>query len=117
MTKINHHITNIERRQNRVRAKLHGTAARPRLTVFRSNKFMSLQAIDDDKGVTLVAASDMELKSKSPKAQRAVEVAKLLAERAKKVKITAVVFDRGSYKYHGRVKAVADALRESGIQV
>lgn len=117
MTKINHHITNIERRKNRVRAKLHGTAARPRVTVFRSNKFMSLQAIDDDKGVTLVAASDMELKSKSTKTERAVEVAKLLAERAKKVKITAVLFDRGSYKYHGRVKAVADALRESGIQV
>jgi large subunit ribosomal protein L18 len=113
--KINHHIRPIDKRRARVRAKLHGTAVRPRLTVFRSNKAMSMQAIDDDRGVTLVAASDADVKTKAPKMQRAVEVAKVLAERAKKAKISAVVFDRGSYKYHGRVKAVADALREAGL--
>ncbi|HZZ98522.1 MAG TPA: 50S ribosomal protein L18 [Candidatus Saccharimonadia bacterium] len=115
--KINHHIRNIDKRRNRVRAKLHGIAARPRLSVFRSNKAMTMQAIDDDRGVTLVAATEKDIKSKAPKMQRGVEVAKVLAERAQKAKIKALVFDRGSYKYHGRVKAVADALREAGMTV
>lgn len=117
MSKINHNITTIERRRKRVRAKLHGTAARPRVSVFRSNKTMSIQGIDDDAGVTLVAASTVEIKTKAPKMQLAAEMAKLFADKAKKAKITAVIFDRGSYKYHGRVKAVAEALREAGMQV
>lgn len=115
--KINHRITAAEKRQTRVRAKLHGTAARPRLSVFRSTKYVYLQAIDDDAAKTLVAASEKEIKSEGTKTERAIAVAKLLAEKAKKAKIHAVVFDRGSYKYHGRVKAIADAVREAGVQV
>lgn len=115
--KVDHTISQATRRKLRVRAKLHGTAARPRATVYRSNQHTYLQAIDDVRGVTLAAAGEHELTEKTTKAMRAVAVAKILAEKLKKENIEAVVFDRGSYKYHGRVKAVADALRESGIQV
>ena len=85
--------------------------------MFRSNQHTALQAIDDVRGVTLVAAGEHELTEKSSKGARAIAVAKVLAEKLKKENIEAVIFDRGSYKYHGRVKAVADVLRESGIQV
>ncbi len=115
--KVNHNISQATRRKLRVRAKLHGTAERPRVSVFRSNQHTALQAIDDVRGATLVAAGEHELTEKITKGARAVAVAKILAEKLKKAKIEAVIFDRGSYKYHGRVKAVADALRESGIQV
>lgn len=117
MSKINHAITRTQRRQTRVRAKLHGTAIRPRVSVFRSNEHLSLQAINDDLGFTLVAAGETEVKEKGNKTVRALAVAKLLAEKMKKAKLHTAVFDRGSYRYHGRVKAVADALREAGIQV
>lgn len=115
--KVDHTISQTQRRKLRVRAKLHGTAERPRVSVFRSNQHTALQAIDDVRGVTLVAAGEHELKEKVTKGARAIAVAKIMAEKLKKEKIAAVIFDRGSYKYHGRVKAVADALRESGIQV
>jgi len=115
--KVDHNITQQERRKRRVRANIHGTAERPRVSVFRSNQHTALQAIDDVRAVTLVAAGEHELKEKGTKATRAVAIARILAEKMKKAKIQAAVFDRGPYKYHGRVKAVADTLREAGIQV
>jgi large subunit ribosomal protein L18 len=117
--KVNHNVSGAQKRKLRVRSKLHGTAERPRVSMFRSNEHTTLQAINDDLATTLVAAGEHELaeKDKATKAGRAVAVAKILAEKMKKAKVTAAVFDRGSYRYHGRVKAVADALREAGIQV
>ena len=105
------------RRRRRVRAKVRGTAERPRLSVFRSNRGVQAQVIDDVAGHTLAAVSwtEAELKSLSSmeQAQRAGE---LLAERAKGAGVETVVFDRGGYLYHGRVKALADAAREGGLQ-
>lgn len=115
--KINHNVTREQKRKLRVRAKVRGTAERPRLSVFRSNKYTALQVIDDVAGTTLVSATEKEIKATGTKTENAILVAKLLAEKALKAKITRMVFDRGSYKYHGRVKAVADAVRESGVQV
>ena len=103
------------RRHLRVRSKLSGTAKRPRLSVFRSNRGLYLQLIDDSKGSTLVSAHVKELKSKGTKAELASALGKLLAEKAQKAGIKEVVFDRGSYRYHGRIKAVADAAREQGL--
>lgn len=104
------------RRAIRTRAALHGTAERPRMSVFRSQKHMSVQVINDDLGRTLVAASDALVAAKGKKP---VEVAALvgaeIARRAKDAGVTSVVFDRGSYLYHGRVKALADAAREAGL--
>ena len=102
-----------------VRKKLHGTAARPRLTVYRSNRYINLQLIDDDKGVTLLSESDRDIKktAKVAKTQRASQIAKNLADKMKKLKLEKVVFDRGGYRYHGRVKAVAQTLREEGIEL
>ncbi len=105
-----------ERRHGRVRAKVSGSAARPRLSVFRSNRGMFLQLINDENGQTLVSAKTQEIKSAGAKTDKALELGKLLAEKAKAKNITSVVFDRGCYKYHGRVKAVADGAREGGLQ-
>ena len=107
------------KRQQRIRAKITGTTARPRLTVFRSNEHISLQVIDDQIGKTLASANDLgkENKLKGQKTERAKEVAKNLLTALKKQKVTALVFDRSYYKYHGRVKAVAETLREGGIQL
>ncbi|MFH2118412.1 MAG: 50S ribosomal protein L18 [Candidatus Paceibacterota bacterium] len=106
-------------RKIRVRSKLHGSATRPRLTVFRSNQHLYLQVIDDDSQRTLVSTSDVVGKStlKGTKTERSVLVAQELLKLLQKQDIKALVFDRGSYKYHGRVKAVAETLREGGIQV
>lgn len=105
-----------ERRKRRVRAKISGTSARPRLTVFRSNKHISAQLIDDEKGVTLLTVSDQHIKNaKGTKTKRALAVGKLLSDKAKRKKVKAVVFDRGAYRYHGRVKALADAARDGGL--
>lgn len=107
------------RRHRRVRAKICGTKNRPRLCVFRSNKYIYAQLIDDDKGHTLVSANIKEAGSKGKKltkVQASYEVGKLLAQKAKKKKIASVVFDRGGYKYHGRVKAVAEGARERGLK-
>jgi large subunit ribosomal protein L18 len=117
MRQMKHDTTPAERRKRRVRAVLHGTTERPRVTVFRSNAHTHLQAIDDVKAHTLVAAGEHEITEKGGKMARGVAVAKVLAKKMKEKKIQAAVFDRGSYKYHGRVKAIADALREEGIQV
>jgi large subunit ribosomal protein L18 len=111
-----------KRRHVRVRAKVQGTAARPRLNVFRSNAHVYCQIIDDARGHTLVAASDLEdavrerAGEDAPKAVRAKVVGEVIAERAKEAGVTAVVFDRGGFLYHGRVKAVADGAREAGLQ-
>lgn len=103
----------------RVREKVVGTASTPRLNVFRSNGNIFAQIIDDEKAVTLVSASsiDKELKlTNGGNIEAATKVGELLAKRAKKAKITKVVFDRGGYQYHGRVEALADAARENGLE-
>ncbi len=107
-------------RHKRVRKKIRGTAARPRLNVFRSLSQISAQIIDDDKGITLAASSsiDQTLRKdlqKLNKTEQATAVGKLLAQRAKEKKIKEVVFDRGGYRFTGRVKALADAAREEGL--
>jgi large subunit ribosomal protein L18 len=105
------------RRHRRVRGKVRGTAERPRLLVFRSNRGIFAQLIDDDAGRTLAAASWKELPQsfKGDKTEQATEVGKRLAAAAKQAGVEAVVFDRGGYLYHGRVKALADAAREGGL--
>jgi large subunit ribosomal protein L18 len=103
----------------RIRQKVSGTEARPRLAVFRSLKHIYAQVIDDAKGNTLVAASSAEKKaaiSNGGNVGGAKEVGKLIAQRAKDKGVTKVVFDRGGYLYHGRVKALADAAREGGLE-
>jgi large subunit ribosomal protein L18 len=105
------------RRHRRVRVKVTGTAERPRLAVYRSNARIYAQLIDDQAGHTLAAASSREKDlAGSKRAEAPAAVGKLIAERAKAAGITSVVFDRGGYLYHGRVKALADAARESGLE-
>lgn len=103
------------RRHRRIRASVKGTAERPRLSVFRSVKHISAQLIDDRAKKTLVAVTETEAKVKGTKTERAVAVGKLIATKAKAAKITAVVFDRGGHRYHGRIKALADAARAEGL--
>lgn len=109
-----------KRRHRRIRARISGTAARPRLNIFRSLDHIYAQVIDDDAGHTLVAASTVDTQlaaavdGKTKKEQAAV-VGKALAERALAAGISNVVFDRGGYRYHGRVKALADGAREGGL--
>jgi large subunit ribosomal protein L18 len=107
-----------ERRHKRVRGKVSGTAERPRLVVFRSNRGIEAQLVDDLEGKTLAAASWLQLKKsfKGSKTEQAAEVGKLLAQNAKQADVESVVFDRGGYLYHGRVKALADAAREGGLK-
>jgi large subunit ribosomal protein L18 len=105
-----------ERRHRRIRGKVAGTAARPRLAVFRSNKGIFAQLVDDENGRTITGASWLGLKSfEGSKTEQAAEVGRALAAAAKKAGIETVVFDRGGYLYHGRVKALADAAREGGL--
>ena len=105
------------RRHFRVRKSVHGTAQRPRLAVFRSNRYIYAQIIDDESGQTLAAASSQEeaLRSRTLTVETATEVGKHIATRAKDAGIDAVVFDRGGFKFHGRIKAVAEAAREEGL--
>ncbi len=113
---------NRHRRHKRVRAKTRGTGKIPRLCVFRSNKHIYGQLVDDDKGKTLIAASDLEIKSSSKKQKTANktvvahEVGELLAKKAIEKKFEKMVFDRGGYKYHGRIKALAEGAREGGLK-
>jgi large subunit ribosomal protein L18 len=105
------------RRHRRVRGKIRGSAERPRLVVHRSNRGIEAQLVDDSSGRTLAAASWLHLKSfKGSKSEQAAEVGKLLAQNAKQAKLESVVFDRGGYLYHGRVKALADGAREGGLR-
>jgi large subunit ribosomal protein L18 len=114
-------LTPRQRRHVRVRAKVSGTAARPRLNVFRSSAHIYAQVIDDDRGHTVVAASDLEQEVRdragadSTKTARARAVGEVLGERAKAAGIAAIVFDRGGFLYHGRVKSVAEGARASGL--
>ena len=107
-----------ERRHRRVRAKVHGTAERPRLVVFRSNRGVEAQLVDDDAGKTLASASHLALAKsfKGDKTAQAEAVGKALAAAAKKAGVDTCVFDRGGYLYHGRVKALADGAREGGLE-
>jgi large subunit ribosomal protein L18 len=106
-----------DRRHKRVRRHVFGTAERPRLVVFRSNRGISAQLVDDTAGRTIAAASWLQLRgAKGSKTDQAAEVGKLLAQNAKKADVNRVVFDRGGYLYHGRVKALAEAAREGGLE-
>jgi large subunit ribosomal protein L18 len=107
-----------QRRQRRIRGKVSGTAERPRLAVFRSNKGIFAQLVDDQTGRTIAGASWLGVAKsfKGTKTDQAAEVGKLVAEAAKKAGIESVVFDRGGYLYHGRVKALADGAREGGLK-
>jgi large subunit ribosomal protein L18 len=116
LTKAEHRI----RRHRRVRKKVLGTAERPRLAVFRSNKHIYVQAIDDLAGRTVASASTMEADARggaTATVAAAKEVGKRVGERAKQAGITTVVFDRGGFKYHGRIAAIADGAREAGLEL
>ncbi|MDP6666226.1 MAG: 50S ribosomal protein L18 [Dehalococcoidia bacterium] len=102
-------------RHRRVRKNVRGVADRPRLAVFRSNSHIYAQVIDDDRGHTLAAATSLEVKSNDTKTGTAKTVGEAVAKQALAAGITKVVFDRGGYKYHGRVKALADAARTEGL--
>src|SRR5688572_20575990 len=103
------------RLKKKIRAKLSGTATRPRLSVFRSNKFIYAQVIDDAKGKTLAMASDVKM-TKGTKTERAKKLGQMIAEICQGAKINAVVFDRNGFKYTGRVKLVADEARAAGLK-
>jgi large subunit ribosomal protein L18 len=107
-----------ERRHRRVRGKVLGTAERPRLVVYRSNRGIEAQLVDDLERRTLAAASWLQLKKsfRGAKIEQAAEVGKVLAQNAKQAGIEVVVFDRGGYLYHGRVRALAEAAREGGLR-
>jgi large subunit ribosomal protein L18 len=121
-TKFRKKLTPRKKRHMRVRAKVNGTADRPRLNVFRSNAHIYAQLIDDVTGHTLISASDLEDEvaqkagEGAPKTQRATTVGEVIAERAKAAGIENVIFDRGGFLYHGRVKAVADGARQGGLK-
>jgi len=106
-----------ERRHARVREKVRGSAARPRLAVFRSLTHIYAQLVDDDAGRTLAAASSHEAKDAKGRTDSAKTVGTLLGDRAKQKGFTEVVFDRGGYRYHGRVKALADGVRAAGVKL
>ena len=103
-----------ERRRGRIRSRVNGSAARPRLSVFKSNRYLSVQIIDDTAGKTIAAASTKSLKGKTP-LEKASALGKSIAELARKQSVSKVVFDRGGYLYTGRIKAVADGAREGGL--
>jgi large subunit ribosomal protein L18 len=121
MTKIsNQRRTGRLRRHTRVRKKIHGTAERPRLSLYRSNKHLILQVIDDDRGVTIASATSVEADVRKAGSgstvAAATQLGRLVAERAKAAGVNKVGFDRGGYLYQGRVAAVAEAAREAGLE-
>lgn len=111
---ILHKVQQRKKRQQRIRAKISGTALKPRLAVFRSNKAIYAQLIDDDKGAVLAATSSLKAKKQDVEAAKQVGVE--LAKKAKEKKVKECLFDRGGYLYHGRVKALAEGAREGGLQ-
>jgi large subunit ribosomal protein L18 len=115
--KLNKFYNRKIRRAKRTRAKISGTAERPRLAVFRSNRTMYAQLIDDSVGKTLAAASSSDLKDKKVKTDGAKFVGETIAKKAKELGVTAAIFDKRSYRYHGRVKALAEAAREAGLKI
>lgn len=109
---------NRDQRKVRIRKKIFGSAEIPRLSVFRSNRYDSAQIIDDKKGITIAGASTMVLTAKGKtKTEKALEIGKEIAKKALELKVKEVVFDRSGYRYHGRVKAVADGAREGGLKL
>lgn len=115
---INHTVSRSTRRKTRVRSKIKGTTQRPRLSVYRSNQHISAQIINDQKQTTLVSVISQTLKSKEKltKIEQAGKVGQKIAQLALAKKITKVVFDRGSYQYHGRIKALAESARKGGLK-
>jgi len=107
--------TNRERRHRRIRARVFGTASRPRLSVYKSNRYLYAQLIDDEKGVTIAAAHDLGQDSKVTKKERAEAVGKEIAERGKEKGISNVVFDRGGFIFTGRIRLTAEAARKGGM--
>ena len=107
----------IARRKQRVRKVIRGSTKRPRLSVFRSNRYISVQLIDDIAQKTIASASSKELKDKSKNIKASEEVGKLIAKRAGEKGIKVAVFDRGPYNYHGRVKALVDQVRKAGLKI
>ncbi|MDO8466697.1 MAG: 50S ribosomal protein L18 [bacterium] len=104
-------------RQKRNRARVSGVSEKPRLSVFRSNKYTYAQLIDDVNGRTIASASTQELKKKGKKTELAQELGALIAEKAKKAGVTEAVFNRSFYKFHGRIKAVAEGARQGGLKI
>jgi len=113
-------ILNRIKRHKRIRAKIHGTTERPRLCVFRSNKHIYAQLIDDDKNKIILSAKDLELKigkqESSNNKDAAFKIGELIAKKAQEKKISEIVFDRGGYKYHGKIKALAEGARKGGLK-
>jgi len=116
MNKNKEKIRKRKTRHNRVVAKIKGTADVPRLNVFRSNQHIYAQLIDDTTGKTLISIDDLKLKTKGMKKDVSLAVGKELGQKAKETGIESIVFDRGGYKYHGRVAAVATGAREAGLK-
>ena len=111
----NKKINNRIRKKSHIRKSLHGHTERPRLTVFKSNTHIYAQIIDDNNHKTIVSASDVKSDKKMKKMESAAAVGKEIAEKAIKAKVKTIVFDRNGFKYHGRIKALADAAREEGL--
>lgn len=112
-------LSKTEKRQKikrRVRRNIFGTAERPRLSVYRSNKEIYAQLVDDNSGVTIASASSREAKANGTKSEQSASVGKLIAEKAKSKGVETVVFDRNGFVYHGRIKALADGAREGGLK-
>ncbi len=112
-------IEKVQRRlkiKKSIRGKISGSAERPRMTVFRSNKQIYVQLVDDLTGKTLAAASSLKLEDKAPKKEIAAKVGEIVAKKAQEAGITEVVFDRNGYLYHGRIKELADAARKGGLK-
>lgn len=107
--------SNIARRKIRTRSRIKGTATKPRVSVFKSLMHNSVQAIDDVAGKTLAAMTDKNLKVKGTKTDKAAALGEAFGKKLKDIKIDSVIFDKGAYKYHGRVKALADGIRKAGI--
>ena len=116
MHRIATYTNNRIKRHIRVRSKVEGTSIRPRLAVFRSTAHIYAQIIDDTTRKTLASGNDLLVKGKMTKTEKAQEVGKLIAEEAKKAKVSKVAFDRGGFAYHGRVRALAEAAREGGLE-
>lgn len=119
LRQLQHNMNRRESRQNRKlrsKSKIRGNVDRPRLTVFRSNKHIFAQIIDDESGKTLAAASSLKMKNAGKKVDMAEKIGEEIAKAAKHKKITKVVLDRSGYKYHGRVKSLADGARKGGLQ-
>lgn len=116
MTRINTKKEQRQRRRNRIRAKVSGTASIPRLAVFKSIKYIYAQLIDDEAGVTLASSTSLAIKGKENKTAKAAAVGTEIAKKAAEKNISKVVFDRGGYVYTGRVKALADGAREGGLK-